>query len=323
MTLSPRAVVVHRRTELDELLARHGTRGAAEFFLRTRGRTIDEVQAPHDAVEAALTHVSAAIPADWRRGRVERANLDRFLFEPADIVVAVGQDGLVANVAKYLKGQPVIGVNPQPGVNPGVLVPVPVEACGGTLTRVAAGHADFESRTMAVASSDDGQQLLALNEVFIGHPSHQSARYRLTTASGASERHSSSGLIVSTGTGATGWCRSIWLERHSRLQLPEPSDRGLAWFVREAWPSPATGTECTEGLLDAQERIVITAETDGLVVFGDGIESDRLSLGWGQQLTVAVAPQVLRLVRPGRPQGGAASATASAARSGAAARIRR
>lgn len=102
MTLSPRAVVVRRRTELDELLARHGTHGAAAFFLRTRGRSVDEVQARHDALQAALSDVSAAIPADWRRGTVERADLDRFLFEPADIVVVVGQDGLVANVAKYL-----------------------------------------------------------------------------------------------------------------------------------------------------------------------------------------------------------------------------
>ena len=31
-----RAVVVTRRTELEELLERHATRGQAEFFLRTR-----------------------------------------------------------------------------------------------------------------------------------------------------------------------------------------------------------------------------------------------------------------------------------------------
>ena len=33
MTLAPRAVLVHRRTEFQELLARHGTRGQAAFFL--------------------------------------------------------------------------------------------------------------------------------------------------------------------------------------------------------------------------------------------------------------------------------------------------
>ena len=43
MSLAPRAVLVHRRTELDELLQRHGSRGQAAFYLRTRGRDIAEV----------------------------------------------------------------------------------------------------------------------------------------------------------------------------------------------------------------------------------------------------------------------------------------
>ena len=44
MSLAPRVVIVHRATELDELLARHGTRGQAAFFLSTRGRAIDELE---------------------------------------------------------------------------------------------------------------------------------------------------------------------------------------------------------------------------------------------------------------------------------------
>ena len=70
MALAPRAVVVHRRTELDDLLDQHGTRGQAEFFLRTRGRTLDNVQQRHDLQVAALAAVSTAIPVDWRRGSV-------------------------------------------------------------------------------------------------------------------------------------------------------------------------------------------------------------------------------------------------------------
>lgn len=301
MTLAPRVVIVHRRTELEELLGRHGTRGAAEHFLRTRGRTLGQVQERHDAVGAALSTVTAAIPADWRRGRVERADLDRFLFAPEDLVVAVGQDGLVANVAKYLDGQPVLGVNPDAGVNPGILVPLTARDFGPAAALAATGAAAIERRTMVSARSDDGQHLLALNEIFVGHPTHQSARYRITPPQARAERQSSSGVIASTGTGATGWCASVAGERHTEIALPRPTDPALVWFVREAWASPATATSQTEGRLDAEQVLTITAESDTLVVFGDGIESDHLTLSWGQELTLSVAQTVLHLVRaPGR-----------------------
>ena len=45
MTLSPRVVLVHRQSEYDELVGRHGSPGQAAFFLSTRGRDIAEVLA--------------------------------------------------------------------------------------------------------------------------------------------------------------------------------------------------------------------------------------------------------------------------------------
>ena len=298
MTLAPRAVLVHRRTELEELLARHGTRQQASFFLKTRGRSLEEVEERYRADQAALTAVASAIPFDWRRGRVERADLDRFLFAPDDIIVIVGQDGLVANVAKYLAGQPVIGINPDPARNPGVLVPHPPDAAKTLLMLAASpdGAHHVQARAMVEARTDDGQRLIALNEIFLGHSSHQSARYRIQPPDGRVERQSSSGVLVGTGTGSTGWCRSVWLERGSRLPLPNPDDSSLVWFVREAWPSPATRTELTEGTLRAGDELRIIAESDRLVLFGDGIETDSVSLSWGQGALIRLSDRRLNLV---------------------------
>ena len=296
---TPRLVIVHRRTELQELLDRHATRGQAEFFLRTRGRTLQDVQERHDGLSAALATVRAAVPAQWRHAEVERADLSRFLLTPEDIIAVVGQDGLVANAAKYLNRQPVIGIDPEPGANPGVLVRHTPGAAAKLLQE--AGRAGPVERlrcqelATVTARLDDGQELSGLNEIFIGHVSHQSARYQLTTPDGRAERHSSSGLIVSTGTGATGWCASIALERGGRA-LPAPTDPRLAWFVREAWPSPITGTSLTEGVLAAGEVLRATVASDQLVVFGDGMEGDRLTASWGQEITVRLGERPLRLV---------------------------
>ena len=298
MTLSPRAVVIHRRTELDALVAHHGTRQQADFFLRSRGRDPEQLVAADETQKAALHHVAATIPADWRRVQVERADLSRFVFGREDVVIVVGQDGLVANVSKYLDQQPVIGLNPEPERNPGVLVPHPPAALA-ELVRVAVSPdiaTRVEPRTMVIARVDDGQELRGLNEIYVGHPSHQSARYRLLTADGASERQSSSGVLVGTGTGGSGWCRSVALERHSQLRQPGSVERRLCWYTREAWPSPATGTSHTEGLVDEGDELTVTAESD-LVVFADGIESDALRITWGQSVRISVAPTRLHLLR--------------------------
>ncbi|BBH68675.1 hypothetical protein ACTI_53600 [Actinoplanes sp. OR16] len=292
MTLPPRIVVVSRRSELDELLARHGTRGAAAFFLRQRGRDLDEVTARHEALQAALRDVGAAAPADWRRGHVERADLPRFLFAPEDIVIAVGQDGLVANVAKYLSGQPVIGVDPEPGRNAGVLVRHRAAAVGALLRKPPAA----DVRTMVVARLDDGQELYGLNEIYVGHAGHQSARYVLADSAGNRERQSSSGLIAGTGTGATGWCASIARERAAAPPAPAPGDPALAWYVREAWPSPATGVTLSAGTLDGGQELELTSESERLVAFADGLEQDALELSWGQRITLAVARKHLNLI---------------------------
>jgi hypothetical protein len=297
MSLTPRAVVVRRPSDLEELIAHHGTRAQAAFFLSTRGRHIDEVERRHDRQASALTAVTSSLPLDWRRGVVLRADLPRFMFSPEDVIIVVGQDGLVANVAKYLDGQPVVGVNPDPERNPGVLVPFAPEAAAQLLHGTSdPWHLPFQPRTMVEALMDDGQSLLALNEVFIGPASHQTARYTLSLMDGRFERQASSGIIVSSGTGATGWCRSVWHERHSHLHLPGPEEDSLAWFVREAWPSPATGVELTEGSLDATSSIYMTVESDHLVAFGDGIEADAVDVSWGQSIRIHEASRKLRLV---------------------------
>ncbi|MEW6225638.1 MAG: hypothetical protein AB1627_13525 [Chloroflexota bacterium] len=295
-TSVPRIVVVARSTEYAALLARHGTREQARFFIETRGREIDEVEARDAAQRDAVARIGSAVPADWRRARVERSDLDRFLFEPGDIVVTVGPSGLVANVAKYLDRQPVVGISPDPARDGGVLAHHQPADAGELIRAAAAGAAAIDERTMVQATLDDGQRVLALNEVFIGHQSHQSARY-LIRCPGGVEHQSSSGIVVTTGTGATGWGRSISLERRTTLSLPAPGEPTLAYFVREAWPSPTYGVSLTEGLLTAADRLEIVSELDeGGVVFGDGIESDRVSFGWGVQATVSVAPERLRLV---------------------------
>ncbi|MDI2125327.1 hypothetical protein [Yinghuangia seranimata] len=296
MAQVPRAVFVHRQSALQELINRHGTYNQGKFFLSSRGMSAKSMEKQSDVVQDALAQAGAAVPAHWRRGTVERGDLDRFLFDEHDVVVVVGQDGLVANVAKYLDGQPVVGVNADPG-GTGLLTFHQAADCARLFHRVETGTAECELRTMAEARTDDGRTLTALNEVYLGHPTHQTARYRIETPEGGSERQASSGVLVGTGTGSTGWCGSVRRDRPDAPELPGPTEDRLSWFVREAWASPATGTTRTQGVLDAGQSLALVVESEGLVAFGDGIEADRLVLSWGQRVELRAAAKRLRLVR--------------------------
>lgn len=295
--LIPRVVVVTRETEYELLLARHATRGQAVFFLRERGQSIERIEHRHQQHEMALRNVMAAIPTEWRRNQVKRKELDRFLFEPNDLVIAVGQDGLVANTAKYLTGQRVIGVNPDKDLYDGILVPFSSHEVKHIIAPALHNDVAIQYRTMAQVSLDDGQHLFALNELFIGHHSHQSARYIIGVTDNY-EHHSSSGVIVTTGTGATGWARSIHRERHDKLVLPSPEDELLAFYVREAFPSVSTETQLTSGIIKKGQALEIRSEVnEGGVIFGDGIEADFLPFNWGMRASFMVAQNKLALVQ--------------------------
>jgi hypothetical protein len=294
--LAPRVVLVRRETELDRVRATHASLASARFVLERRGIDLNEVEAAHHAFTEALRRVRAAIPPDWRQAVLMRGELERFVFGPEDIVLALGPDGLVANVAKYLDGQTVVGIDPAPGRNAGVLVRFRVAEAEEAIAEAAAGSIPIEPRTMAEARLDDGESLLALNEVFIGHRSHQSARYTLA-ANGARERQSSSGLIVATGTGATGWAASIQRAAGLRLDLPPTAPR-LGFLVREAWPGPATGADLVAGLVEDAPLAVTSEMDEGGTIFADGIETDRLAFGWGRRVTVAPAARRLNLAVP-------------------------
>ncbi len=297
----PRVVLVTRKTSLEGLREARGTLDQVRFYLASRGQDIAWHEAAHERFVAAYSEVEASIPGDQRRVQIDRDDLDRFLFAPDDLILVVGQDGLVANVAKYLSGQRVIGVNSDPERFDGVLCRHPPASVRFLLEWTATGSGNayrIERRTMAVAEREDGQKLLALNEVFVGHRTHQSARYTIEVGE-QRERHSSSGVLCATGTGATGWARSICEQRKIEQGLPRPTDPQLAWMVREPFPSISTGVGLDFGLLPAGARLVLHSEmAEGGAVFADGIESDALEFLGGQTVTVGRAEQALQLVVP-------------------------
>lgn len=294
-SLNPRVVLVSRETEYAALLAKHGTRGQAEFFLSSRGQNMAELDEREALQSRALAAAKETVPADWSFVHVLRQDLNRFLFRPEDIVVPIGQDGLVANIAKYLDGQPVIGISPDPASSENVLIRHGLDRLPKLLKAAANADIDIQARAMVEANAGDGLTLLALNEIFIGHRSHQSARY-VVQVDGSEEFQSSSGMIIATGTGLTGWAKSIMTATHRTFEIA-PEERRAAFFAREPWPSRTSGCDIAAGEIAEQRQLtVLSRMNEGGVIFADGIEQDFLPFDWGTQAKIALAERRLSLV---------------------------
>ncbi|MGT2431174.1 hypothetical protein ACU4HD_25610 [Cupriavidus basilensis] len=265
-----KVVLVTRKTRLEELLARYHSLAQARFYLEHLGADISDYQREHDTYLAAREQVAAVLSRYLRRQVVDRQFLPNFLFGPDDIVVALGQDGLVANTMKYLNGQPLLGVNPDPARHDGVLLPFQAGDLARVLAEAMQDRRPARPVTMARAELSDQQVLYAVNDFFIGPRSHTSARYEVRLGTQC-EVQSSSGVIVSTGLGSTAWLKSIVTGARAIAQadapyqaLPWDTDR-LVFAVREplsqprhrchpgVWRHPARPTD-RAALADARVR---------------------------------------------------------------------
>jgi NAD kinase len=306
MAAFEKVVVVTRKTRLAELIERFNTRAQAKFYIEHAGGDFGEYEAEDAAYRRALEIVRRAVELGLKVQVLDRELVPTYTLLPSDVVVTLGQDGLVANVAKYAAGQPIVAVNPDPSRFDGVLLPFLPEGAGAALARILEGRARTRAVTLAEARLADGARLLAFNDLFIGARTHVSARYRLRWKS-SEEAQSSSGVLVSTGAGSTGWLSSVfqmvsgiaaWAGgapvRPVRFEWEDPR---LVFVVREPFVSRHSAAGIVTDVIAPGERLEIaSAMPAGGVIFSDGVETDHLEFNSGATATVGVAPEAAHLV---------------------------
>ncbi|MDX1964041.1 MAG: hypothetical protein SFX18_12875 [Pirellulales bacterium] len=334
--------VITRETRVEQLRAKWGTLGQARFVLESarararegiesagskstslsRGkknansaqaqRPSDEMgefaflEAEHQQYESALETLERDLNFGLPVKFLKREYVPTYDFSRTAVVIVIGQDGLVANTAKYVGELPVIGVNPDPQRIDGVLLPFTYEHLRPTVERVLAGRYQSRRVTLAECELSDGQKMLAFNDFFIGAKTHVSARY-LLTAGEQLEAQSSSGVLVSTGAGSTGWLSSVFnmaagvngffgKTSNERVQWSWEELR-LFWAVREPFVSRTSQATLVAGELRARDRLrVESLMPENGVIFSDGIELDFLNFTSGTIAHIGVAGRQANLV---------------------------
>jgi NAD kinase len=301
-----KVILIKRRTRYEELKRRYNTVEQARFYIEHLGADFSDYEKEDKTYNEALEAIRRLVRPCARLQEIDREYIPNMIFGEKDIVIAVGQDGLVANTMKYLDGQPLIGVNPDPTRWDGVLLPFEAGDIERILPTVINGDFSAKSVTMGKVESKDGQVLYAVNDFFIGVQNHTSARYHINYRNRI-ENQSSSGIIISTGFGMTGWHKSVMAQFNAMARVfnlgaaAEPaydwSDRNLTFQVREPYPSRFTQAELVYGQINESENLILTSDmSENGVVFSDGILDDAIEFNAGMQIKIGVADRTGRLV---------------------------
>jgi NAD kinase len=308
-TLFEKAVIVTRKTVLEELVERFNTAPQAQFYLEHSGQTFEPIENAHRHYYEVLDRIKESIPTGIKQQIIERAYLPQFMFDQHDLVITVGIDGLVVNTAKYLTSQPIVAINPDPRTIDGILLPFDTGSFRQSIGNIAKGEFKIQHVTMAEASLNDGQKLIAFNDLFIGVNSHVSARYEIRHGKNR-EEHSSSGLIVSTGAGSTGWLQSVYAGATGVIKalgggVTQPPNAGrfdwdsdkLIYAVREPFPSKITGTNLVYGVITRDKPLTLTSHmAENGLIFSDGIQKDYIGFNAGAIATIGIADRKANLI---------------------------
>lgn len=299
-------VLVTRKTRLAQLIAGFNSRGQAKFYIEHAGGDFADYQREDDCYTRSLEVLHRALDGVLKLHQIDRELVPTYLFAPSDLILPIGQDGLVANVAKYVGPQPIVPVNPDPERFDGVLLPFRPDQARQAVVRVVEGKAAIRSITLAEARLADGQRLLGFNDLFVGARSHVSAHYEVRVA-GTRELQSSSGVLISTGAGSTGWLSSMFnmaagLASFTGGHTGKPmqlawEDPRLVYVVREPFVSRHSQASVIAGVVRPGETIALESRMPvGGVVFSDGVPTDALEFNAGAIATIGAAAHRTQLV---------------------------
>jgi len=300
------AIIIKNKTRLEALIERFNTKAQAKFYIQSLGGDFFDYEKEHEIFHQSLSTVQRNLSKILKNKIVERSFLPSFIFSSNQVVITVGQDGLVANTAKYVQQIPIVAVNPDIERFDGILMPFNSSNFLAGIDKVMSNNYNSKLTSFAEAKLNDGQRLLAFNDLFIGATSHVSARYRVTY-NNKTEEHSSSGIIVSTQAGSTGWLSSIFNmsfsvqkfihKDNAKYKQKNPKDNQLMFVVREPFASKKTQIETVAGLITGHSKLIIQSlmPSNGLI-FSDGIETDFLRFNAGTIATIGIAEEKANLV---------------------------
>jgi NAD+ kinase len=244
-------LVVYKRSAFE--LYTESADPTVRAFMQAGGPEVERMELSHQVQRKAHARVIEALAeADFAVTAISRGEFRSA--EGADLVVTVGGDGTFLHASHAVRGQLMVGVNTDPEASVGFF-------CTATSFNIdwVLRNLDTLPRTtlnrLAVRIDDRPVDELALNDVLYADANPAAVtRYRVE-ANGKERYLKSSGLLVCTAAGSTGW---MFQEGGRVIPIEDPRFQYLSRSVRGERPRFA-------------KRVLLHSLTADAQLFLDGI----------------------------------------------------
>ncbi len=246
---------------------------------------LQKIKKSHDEHSSSLVLVSSILRKRGIEPEIRFTQNSGFDdFRNRDLVVSLGGDGTILKSARCIvDNTPLLSVKSD-SYSSGSLCTIDSSRFEEALDRILKGDLRIEKWTRAEGATTD-MWLLALNELYIGHKfSSGMARYELSFRDKVDDQMSS-GVVVSTGTGSTGWYANLL---NSEGPFPRTSEE-LKFCVREY--KKDAGYKQTKGTIRRGETLLLRSNMnlDGCIILDGDSEKQLYDFKRGGLLEIGVS----------------------------------
>lgn len=222
-------------------------------------------------------------------------SLSADVVEEHDAVISLGGDGTVLETAKYVEDDtPLLPIRSD-GKSRGGLCTVGMEDAAVAAMRLAEGKYAVEEWSRIEGHHGDSTDI-GLGEVFIGAADTTDAADYTIRHNGVRERHKSSGIVVSTGAGSTGWYKNVDEDY-------EPFERNmdeLRYAVREPMDDQENRYTLRHGVIRPGDEFTVKSHMNdnkqGIIRY-DGDKQDRThDFSRAKEIDIRIAATPLTVV---------------------------
>jgi hypothetical protein len=254
-------LIVPKRTKLTLDMHRLGfPEETLKVFYEKEGLHAERIIASHKRQKAALDKLKSLLPGArviWRE------EISKDIINKASLVIAFGGDNHFQYVSHFVEDTPILGINSDPQRSEGALTSLNIEEFEKILPLILNDELKLEEWTRLEAYID-GKRVLeqSIAEIFIGEKKRFQMSRHVLNINDNSEEQKGSGLLVTTGSGSTGWYNSA-----SRYMFPEGNhfkrtEKEARFILAEPYRGKLTNPKIPHGTITGNQKIELTILSD-------------------------------------------------------------